>query len=171
MGFTENLKGTGDSDLHLDLQIPLENLDDATFQGDLNIKNGNLAADAGMGMPEMSRINGHLKFNEKGLQAQNVQLLLFDNPAQISLNTRSDKAVIIQGSGRMTDAALRKLDNNLLTRSLQGTTDWKASLSSRNPTSAWTSAHNWWGWRPTCLARSTKVQIPRPPAYPPAPGK
>ncbi|HEY0906005.1 MAG TPA: YhdP family protein [Methylophilus sp.] len=133
MGFTENLKGTGDSDLHLDLQIPLENLDDATFQGDLNIKNGNLAADAGMGMPEMSRINGHLKFNEKGLQAQNVQLLLFDNPAQISLNTRSDKAVIIQGSGRMTDAALRKLDNNLLTRSLQGTTDWKASLFIQKP--------------------------------------
>ncbi|MDP8567253.1 YhdP family protein [Methylophilus aquaticus] len=133
MGFTDDLKATGEAELHLDLQIPLENVDAAQFQGDYAIKNGHLAANAEIGLPEMHQINGHLKFNEKGLQAQNVQLLLFDNPANLSLSTRSDKSVIIQGSGRITDAALRKIDNNLLTRALHGTTDWKANILVKKP--------------------------------------
>lgn len=133
MGFTDDLKASGEAELRLDLQIPLENVDVAQFQGDYAIKNGSLAANPESGMPEMHAINGHLKFNEKGLQAQNVQLVLFDNPALLNLSTRSDKSVVIQGSGRMTDAALRKIDNNLLTRALHGTTDWKANILVKKP--------------------------------------
>jgi len=81
----------------------------------------------------MSNINGHLKFNEKGLQAQGMQLSMFDNPASVSLSTRPDKSVIIQGSGRITDAALKKLDNNPITRALHGTTDWKSNLLIQAP--------------------------------------
>lgn len=133
MGFTDDLKASGEAELRLDLQIPLQNVDAAQFQGDYAIKNGSLAANPALGMPEMRAINGHLKFNEKGLQAQNIQLVLFDNPAILSLSTRSDKSLVIQGSGRMTDAALRKIDNNLLTRALHGTTDWKANILVKKP--------------------------------------
>ena len=133
MGFTDTLKATGAADLKLALQIPLNNVDASQFQGDYAIKNGHIAANTQMAMPEMSNINGHLKFNEKGLQAQGIQLSLFDNPAMLSLTTRPDKSVIIQGSGRITDAALKKLDNNLLTRALHGTTDWKSNLLIQAP--------------------------------------
>jgi uncharacterized protein (TIGR02099 family) len=133
MGFTEFLKANGNAELKLALQVPLNDVDASQFQGDYNIKNGHIAANAQIAMPEMSNINGHLKFNEKGLQAQGIQLSLFDNPASVSLSTRPDKSVIIQGSGRMTDAALKKLDNNPITRALHGTTDWKSNLLIQAP--------------------------------------
>lgn len=133
MGFTDTLKASGAADLKLALQIPLNNVDASQFQGDYAIKNGHIAANTQLAMPEMGNINGHLKFNEKGLQAQGIQLSLFDNPATLSLSTRPDKSVMIQGSGRITDAALRKLDNNLLTRALHGTTDWKSNVLIQAP--------------------------------------
>ena len=133
MGFTDYLKTSGDADLKLALQIPLNNVDVSQFQGDYAIKNGRIAANPEIAMPEMTNINGHLKFTEKGLQAQGVQLSLYDNPASVSLSSRSDKSVIIQGSGRITDAALKKLDSNLLTKALHGTTDWKSNLLIQPP--------------------------------------
>ncbi|BEV07726.1 YhdP family protein [Methylophilus sp. DW102] len=133
MGFTDTLKASGAADLKLALQIPLNNVDASQFQGDYAIKNGHIAANTQLAMPEMGNINGNLKFNEKGLQAQGIQLSLFDNPATLSLSTRPDKSVMIQGSGRITDAALRKLDNNLLTRALHGTTDWKSNVLIQAP--------------------------------------
>jgi len=133
MGFTDFLKTTGNAELKLALQVPLNDVDASQFQGDYNIKNGHIAANPQIAMPEMSNINGHLKFNEKGLQAQGIQLSMFDNPASVSLSTRSDKSVIIQGSGRITDAALKKLDNNPITRALHGTTDWKSNLLIQAP--------------------------------------
>jgi uncharacterized protein (TIGR02099 family) len=128
MGFTDYLKANGDAELKLGLQIPLNDVDASKFQGDYAIKNGRIAANAEIALPEMNNINGHLKFTEKGLQAQAVQLSMFDNPAVVSLNTQSDKSVIIQGSGRITDIALKKMDSNLLTKALHGTTDWKSNI-------------------------------------------
>lgn len=128
MGITDYLKASGNAELKLALQIPLENVDASQFQGDYAIKNGHINANPQISLPEMNNINGHLKFTEKGIQAQNVQLALFDNPAALNLSSRSDKSVVIQGSGRITDTALRKLDNNLLTKALRGTTDWKSNL-------------------------------------------
>lgn len=128
MGFTDYLKGSGNAELKLGLQIPLENVDISQFQGDYAIRNGRIAANPEIALPEMTNINGRLKFNEKGIQAQNVQLNLFENPALLNLASRSDKSVLITGSGRMTDAALKKLDNNLLTKALRGTADWKSSI-------------------------------------------
>lgn len=133
MGFTDYVKANGNAELKLALQVPLNDVDASQFQGDYNIKNGHIAANPQIAMPEMSNINGHLKFNEKGLQAQGIQLSMFDNPASVSLSTRPDKSVIIQGSGRITDAALRKLDNNPITRALHGTTDWKSNLLIQAP--------------------------------------
>ena len=128
MGATDYLKATGNAELKLALQIPLENVDDSQFQGDYAIKNGHINANPQISLPEMNNINGHLKFTEKGIQAQNVQLAMFDNPAVLNLGSRNDKSIVIQGSGRITDTALRKLDNNLLTNALHGTTDWKTSI-------------------------------------------
>ncbi len=128
MGITDYLKASGNAELKLALQIPLEDVDASQFQGDYAIKNGHINANSQISLPEMSNINGHLKFTEKGIQAQNVQLALFDNPAVLNLSSRNDKSVIIQGSGRITDAALRKLDSNLITKALHGSTDWKTTL-------------------------------------------
>lgn len=133
MGFTDHLKASGAAELQLDLQIPLEDLDAARYQGDYLIKNGHLEGDASMGLPELSKVNGHLKFNEKGLSMPAMQAELFENPASFSLNTRADKAIVIQGSGRITDSAVRKLDNNLLTAALHGSTDWKANILIQKP--------------------------------------
>lgn len=133
MGFTDTLKGSGDAELLLDLQIPMQDVDNSKFQGDYLIKNGHLNADANIGLPEIKRANGHLKFTEKSLNIQNMQAELFDNPATFNLNTRPDKSIVIQGNGRMTDAALKNLDNNLLTAALHGSTDWKASILIQKP--------------------------------------
>ncbi len=134
MGFTDHLKASGDAELALDLHIPLEHLEAAHYQGDYTIKNGHIDADDNLGLPMLDKINGHLKFTDKGIQAQNISLQLFDNPAQLqSLTSRPDKSIVIQASGRITDTALRQLDRNLLTDALHGSTDWKANLFIQKP--------------------------------------
>ncbi len=133
LGFTEHIRAQGEGLLKLDLQIPLENHEAAHFQGDYTIQSGILKGDQHLALPEIKKINGHLLFNEKGLQAPNVKLEMFNNPAVLHLKTLKDKTILIQSSGRINDASLKKMNSNLLTQAMHGTTDWKANISIKKP--------------------------------------
>lgn len=133
MGFTDNLKASGNAELQLDLQIPLQNVEAARFHGDYLIKNGHLDADANLGLPKLDKLNGHIKFSEKGLSIQNMQAELFEGPATFNVSTRADKAITIQGNGHISENGIRALDDNLLTAALRGSTDWKANVFIQKP--------------------------------------
>lgn len=133
MGFTEPLKTAGDAHLHLDLNIPLQDLESAHYSGAYQIKNGTLFADVETGIPELSKINGILNFTENGLNAQNMSAEILGGASRLNLTTGKDKSININASGRINDVAIKKLIPHAMTSGLQGTTDWKGDIVIKKP--------------------------------------
>jgi uncharacterized protein (TIGR02099 family) len=133
MGFTEPLKTAGDAHLHLELNIPLQDLEAAHYAGAYQIKNGTLFANDAVGLPELSKINGTLNFTENGLNANNIATEIMGGAARISLNTGKDKIININASGKIGDAAIKKLVSHPISNALHGTTDWKGDIQIKKP--------------------------------------
>ena len=133
-GFTDNLKTTGNSKLHLELKIPMNDIEKANFKGIYEIINGTIAADSSIGLPELSQINGKLHFTESGLQATNINTWAYGGPAQFSLNTSKDKAILVSAHGRVTDTALKQaVGAGGLADYLSGSADWAGEITIRKP--------------------------------------
>jgi uncharacterized protein (TIGR02099 family) len=133
LGFTDGLKTAGKGKLHLELKIPMQDLEAAKYKGIYKITDGTIYANAEVGLPELSKINGTLSFTEKSLNAQNVSTEILGGPAQFSLNTGSDKVIRINASGRINDAGIKKVVSNALTGALQGSTDWTGNITIKKP--------------------------------------
>lgn len=129
MGFTETLKTMGDAHLHLELNIPLQNVESATYSGAYQMKNATLLANHEIGLPELSKINGTINFNESGLTAQNISTEILGGSSRLTLSTSKDKTIQINANGRIHDTGIKKLFNHPLSNALQGTTDWKADIT------------------------------------------
>ncbi|HEY0562801.1 MAG TPA: DUF3971 domain-containing protein, partial [Methylophilus sp.] len=135
LGFTDDLKTAGDAKLHLELRIPLQNVDAAKYKGAYQINNGTLFANEALGLPELTNVNGTLNFTESGLSANNINTTLLGGPAQFSLSTSADKSIRATAHGQLTAAGLQQLVSNPLTQSLQGSTDWAADIKIAKPLS------------------------------------
>jgi uncharacterized protein (TIGR02099 family) len=133
MGFTEPLKTAGDAHLHLELKIPLQDIETANYAGTYQIKNGTLYANDEIGIPEISKINGVLNFNENGLTAQNISTEIMGGASRLSLATGKDKSIQINASGRVNDVGIRKMIDHPITNALRGTTDWKGDILIKKP--------------------------------------
>ncbi len=133
LGFTDGLKTAGNGKLNLELKIPMQDLEAAKYKGVYKITNGTIFANADVGLPELSKINGVLNFTEKSLSAQNISTEILGGSAQLSLNTGSDKIIRINASGHINDAGIRKVTQNALTNSLQGSADWTGEMTIKKP--------------------------------------
>ena len=133
LGFTDDLKTAGNGKLHLELKIPMEHLEAAKYIGAYTISNGTIFANADIGLPELSKINGVLNFTESSLNAQNVSTEILGGPAKLSLTTGSDKIIHVNAGGRINDTGIKKLASNVLTSALQGSTDWTGDITIKKP--------------------------------------
>jgi uncharacterized protein YhdP len=132
-GFTDDLKTTGNGQLKLELKIPMQDLEAAKYKGVYKITNGTIFANTDVGLPELSKLNGVLKFTENSLTAQNVNAEILGGPAQFSLITGADKILRIKANGRIADAGIKKLASNALIDSMQGSTDWIGEITIKKP--------------------------------------
>ncbi len=132
-GFTDDLKTAGNGKLSLELKIPLQDLEAAKYKGLYKITNGTIFANADVGLPELSKLNGALNFTESSLSAQNVNSEILGGPAQFSLRTGSDKILHVTANGRIADIGIKKLATNALIDSLQGSTDWAGEITIKKP--------------------------------------
>ncbi|MDP3608357.1 MAG: YhdP family protein [Methylophilus sp.] len=142
MGFTEPLKTAGDAHLHLELKIPLQDIETANYAGTYQIKNGTLYANDEIGLPEISKINGALNFNENGLTAQNISTEIMGGASRLSLTTGKDKSIQINASGRINDVGIRKMIDHPIANALRGTTDWKGDILIKKPLADFTFTSN-----------------------------
>ena len=133
LGFTDDLKTSGNGKLLLDLKIPMQNLEAAKYKGAYNISNGTIFANTEVGLPQLNKINGVLNFTEKSLSAQNVNTEILGGPAKISLNTGTDKIIRVNASGRISDIGIKQLVANAFTDALQGSTDWTGDITIKKP--------------------------------------
>ncbi len=132
-GFTDSLKTAGSGKLNLELKIPMQDLEAAKYKGIYKIANGTIFANADVGFPELSKINGALNFTENNLTAQNVSAEILGGPAQLSLRTGTDKILHVSANGHITDAGIKRLASNTLIDSMQGSTDWSGEISIKKP--------------------------------------
>ena len=133
MGFTDDLKAAGNGRLHLELSIPMQDLESSKYKGAYQISNGILYANEDVGLPELAKLNGILHFTESSLNATNVRTEIMGGPAQFSLNTDKEKVIRINASGRIHDTGIKKLIAHPMANTLQGSTDWKGDIVIKKP--------------------------------------
>ncbi|HSF71570.1 MAG TPA: AsmA-like C-terminal region-containing protein, partial [Methylotenera sp.] len=132
-GFTDGLKAAGTGKLHLELNIPMEDLDAAKYTGAYKVSNGTIFANEDIGLPALTKLNGTLSFTESGLTAQNISTEILGGPAQFSLKTSADKVIRVSANGRLNDAGIKKLAANALVDQIQGNADWTGEITIKKP--------------------------------------
>ncbi len=129
LGFTDHLKVAGQGTLFLNLNIPLKNVEATTYKGVYKLSDGEILTDASTGLPELSKINGSLTFNENGVSAKNVRAELLGGPVQFNFSTRADKTILISANGRVHDSGIKKMMSNVFTEKMFGYANWASEIS------------------------------------------
>lgn len=133
LGFTDDLKTAGAGKLNLNLNIPLNNIEAATYKGQYNIQNGLIYANERMGLPEISNLAGQLNFDQSGINAERIQAEILGGPVQFNLNTASDQTINIAANGTVTDTGIKDFASNMFTQALKGSTNWSADIAIKKP--------------------------------------
>ncbi len=139
LGFTDDLKTSGQGKLNLGLKIPLQDLESAQYKGLYQITNGSMDSD---GIPSLTKINGALAFTESSLSAKNINANAFGSPVVVSIDSGKDKVVRVSAKGRLNDEAIKKalLDQDPINRSwvkaanyISGNADWVSDITIQKP--------------------------------------
>ena len=133
LGFTDDLKTAGAGKINLNLNIPLNNIEAATYKGQYTIQNGVIFANERMGLPEIGNLVGQLNFDQSGINAERIQAEILGGPVQFDLNTASDQTISIDAEGTVTDAGIRRFSSNILTEALIGSANWSADIAIKQP--------------------------------------
>ena len=133
LGFTDALKTAGRGKLLLELNIPLQDSEAAKYKGIYKVTNGTIFANADIGLPELSKLNGNLTFNENGLSGSNISTEVLGGPAQFSLATGTDKVIHVTANGKISDAGIKKLAPNALTERIAGYANWSGEITIKKP--------------------------------------
>lgn len=133
LGFTDDLKTAGTGKLNLILNIPLNNIEAATYKGQYTIQNGLMFANERMGLPEISNLAGQLNFDQSGINAERIQAEILGGPVQFNLNTASDQTINIAANGTVTDTGIKDFASNMFTQALKGSTNWSADIAIKKP--------------------------------------
>lgn len=128
--FTTGMKATGTGKVALNIQVPLDNLDETRVKGSYAVTNATLSGDASL--PKLEQINGTLNFTESWVRAQNVTASIFGGPAQINMETGANHYLHATANGRIDSNGLRQMFDHPLLRRVQGTTDWEAEITHRD---------------------------------------
>lgn len=129
-GITENMGATGNTQLRLNINVPLRHAHDTAVAGDL-IFDGNTLVPA-HGIPPLQNIRGQLQFTNTGIAAQNISAQLLGGPVTISATTQPGEVTRLVTQGRMNVPGLRPYLSPALASHLRGTADWRATINLRH---------------------------------------
>jgi uncharacterized protein (TIGR02099 family) len=126
--FTEDMQATGNGRLDLGLVIPLElaRLGDSKVDGTYHFTNNEVTVDSGL--PPLRQVNGTLTFSEKDLRVPEISATLFGGPLKIKGSTQADGKVLINATGALTVAQLRKEADLPLFDNLSGTLNYRGEV-------------------------------------------
>lgn len=128
-GATREFTAQGRSRLGLQLELPLRRLRDSRVAGNLQLQNNRLVLDADL--PPLEAVSGRLDFSESGVRVDGATLQLLGGPATLSMASQSDGALRVNVAGRVAVDGLRRFVPEAIGRTLQGSTDWRATLQYR----------------------------------------
>jgi uncharacterized protein (TIGR02099 family) len=128
-GFTDDLITSGNGLLKLKLDIPLKHSIDALIEGDYQFTNASMASDA---IPEVSNINGNLKFTNDGLFAKNVNANIFSSPVVFDIRSGAEKSIYIDAKGTVSPALVSHFVANP-EHYITGSSDLSAKITIKKP--------------------------------------
>ncbi len=123
--FTDGMQASGNGKVQLDIMLPIDNPDLTKVKGSYTVANGALTSPD---LPPLDHINGRLMFTEASLRAQNVGANVYGGPAQFNLETGSNGAIKLNGSGRIAETGIRQAFDHPLMRKVYGSADWTANI-------------------------------------------
>lgn len=133
LGFTDDLKTSGKAKLDMNIEIPLNNIVDTQYKGEYLINNGAMYANERLGLPEISMINGTLRFDGSGIHARAVNANVLGGPAQFDVTTAENKTINIHAKGLMTASGIQQLNDNTLTKAFNGSAGWSTDIAIKQP--------------------------------------
>ena len=121
-GFTEGMRSTGNGNLKISLDIPLEKIERTRVSGSYQFQDDTVT---GPGMPDMAHLNGRLDFSESALSAKNASAVILGGPAVINVSTDRDGSLKIAASGRVSPDNIA----NPFARHFRGSSAWHGTIS------------------------------------------
>lgn len=139
LGFTEDLKTSGQGKLNLGLKIPLNDIEASQYKGLYQITNGSMDSPS---IPLITNINGALEFTENSLSAKNINGNAYGSPVLVNLSTGKDKVIRVNAKGKLNDEFIKQalLDQDPINRTwvkgsnyISGSTDWVSDITIQKP--------------------------------------
>jgi uncharacterized protein (TIGR02099 family) len=104
--FTDETRASGNAGLTLKLQLPIARLRESKVQGALQFSGNELTLLATM--PQLSQVNGELRFHEKGFDLVAVKAGFLGGPLAVSGGMQRDGVVAVRAEGQATTEGLRR---------------------------------------------------------------
>ncbi len=120
---TDRFAGSGAGKLDLQVAIPLARLKETRILGDWEFLNATVT-DTHQAVPELEKINGHLAFTERGIDAKQLRGETLGGPAQASFATDKNFKLTINAHGAASAQGLLKQYNNPVLKYFSGSGDW-----------------------------------------------
>ncbi|MGA9395956.1 MAG: YhdP family protein [Azonexus sp.] len=124
--FTTGIKASGNGQLDLALDIPLQRPLETRMRGDYQFKNNQIQLFDGM--PPLSSVNGKLTLSEASISASNVNGRAFGGPFKVNIRS-GDGRVAVAASGTANVAELGKQFNLPVSDRLEGGAAWKSDIN------------------------------------------
>jgi uncharacterized protein (TIGR02099 family) len=125
-GFTDQLRTSGNGQLRLKLQIPLNNVDATRVKGEYTMTDSGMSSPS---VPELAKINGILAFTESSISAKNIAATIYNSPARIDISSGNNRLVKVTARGNLTSQGLRQMTGSDISRLVNGNTDWLADIT------------------------------------------
>ena len=124
--FTAGMRAEGQGKLALKLTIPLGNVRDTRVSGVYQFLN-NAIESAEAFFPAADQVNARLEFTDASLRVAGATLNVLGGPASLNASTQKE-GTRINIAGRVNMDNFRRTTSSFFAQSLNGTTDWKASI-------------------------------------------
>ena len=124
---TDRFVGNGNSKFDLQASIPLARLQETRVIGDWEFLNAKVT-DKQETIPDLEKINGHLAFTERGIDAKQLRGETLGGPAQASFATDKDHKLTINTRGVASAQGLVKQYKNPALKYFSGTGDWSGII-------------------------------------------
>lgn len=124
--FTDEMKATGPGRLHLELRMPLGDIDKTRVAGRFVPQNNSIALNDQL--PALTNVTGALNFTDAGVKGDGLGARLFGQPLAISLASAKGGRVHASATGSLTAAALARWLPDALDRRISGATRAQADI-------------------------------------------
>ncbi len=124
--FTREATADGNAALSLKLDLPLDRLDESHIAGAVRFRGNALTLDRTI--PTLSDVVGALEFSERGLALRDISATFLGGPLKVRGETLEPGHFVIVGEGAISADGMRAVVDNPLTRQLDGSARYRATI-------------------------------------------